>query len=136
MTSFSAEIIIRFSDIDGFGHVNHAKYLTYCEDHRTVMFNQMGEDTGSRLNMSGFSVVSIECHYRAAVYLEDEVVNVQCSVEKIGTTSVGLRYELSLSTRQVVVADMLTTIVLTENGKPRPVTPAERSWLQQFYSAA
>jgi acyl-CoA thioester hydrolase len=135
MASFSAEIPIRFSDIDGFGHVNHAKYLTYCEDHRTVMFNQMGKDTGSWLNMSGFSVITVECHYRAAVYLEDGSVKVECNVAKVGTTSVGLRYELSLSARQVAVASVLTTIVLTENGKPRAVTPIERSWLEQFRSA-
>jgi acyl-CoA thioester hydrolase len=130
VSAFTAEIPIRFSDIDGFDHVNHTKYLTYCEDHRTIMFTQMGEETGSWLNVSGFSVASLECQYRRPLELADRVVEVRGNVEKIGTSSVQLGYELLANGG--VVANVRTTIVLTEAMRPRPVTSSEREWLMKF----
>jgi acyl-CoA thioester hydrolase len=132
VNSYDASVPVRFSDIDGFGHVNHAKYLTYCEDHRTVMFTQMGEETGSWLLVSGFSVVKLECEYRAPLELADKAVDVRCSIEKLGTTSVILAYELIGHGN--VVATLKTTIVLTEGARPRPMSHAERSWFMQFQS--
>ena len=37
MSALTLRVPIRFSDIDAFNHVNHTRYLSYCEDHRMEM---------------------------------------------------------------------------------------------------
>lgn len=127
---YVADIPIRFSDIDGFGHVNHAKYLTFCEDHRTVMFGQMATESGADLLADGFSVVRLECDYRLPLVLADGSVRVTCVVVRLGRSSVGLRYDLELDDRQV--AQLRSVIVLTDEVGPRELTVDERQWLSRY----
>jgi acyl-CoA thioester hydrolase len=131
---YVALIPIRFSDCDSFGHVNHASYLTYCEDHRTEMFTVMGEECGSWLLKSGFVVVSVSCNYLRFLTLSDRKVEVACSVQNLGESSLRLHYVISSAGN--VVADISSTLVLTDGADPRPKTESERSWLSQFQDDA
>jgi len=129
MAGFIVPVPIRFSDIDCFGHVNHARYLTYCEDHRTVMFAKMGSDTGSWLLKTGFAIVWLECHFIRPILLDDRNVVVRCEVEALGTSSVRLCYQLE--TPGGCAARVRETLVLTAAG-PRALTDSERKWMSQF----
>jgi acyl-CoA thioester hydrolase len=130
MAGFVVAIPIRFSDIDSFGHVNHARYLTYCEDHRTVMFSKMGADTGSWLLKTGFAIVRLECSYLRPILLDDRNVDVQCTVEALGTSSIRLCYQLE--TGGQCAALVRTTLVLTCATGSRALTDSERKWMSQF----
>ena len=134
MEMFRSIIPIRFSDVDAFGHVNHTNFLTYCEDHRSVMFRQMGRECGSFLLDSGFSIVRIECDYLSPLLFVDHEVGVGCAIEAIGKSSIRLRYELEAKGRPI--AKVRTVIVLTDGGSARPVSTAERSWLARFLDEA
>jgi Predicted thioesterase len=130
MTAFVASVPIRYSDLDKFGHVNHARYLTYCEDHRTVMFTQMGAETGCWPLRTGFVVARIECDYRRPLALEDGTVEVAAVVDRLGRSSVGLTYEISAGGQPA--ATVRTTLVMTAEGAPRPLTDVEREWFGRY----
>jgi acyl-CoA thioester hydrolase len=132
MVGYTVRVQIRFSDLDVFGHVNHARYLTYCEDHRTVMFAQLGRDTGSWLLKTGIAVARIECSYLQPIRLDDEDVSIMCTVEALGTSSMRLYYELQ--TRDQLAAWVRTTLVLTAAGGARPITDSERTWMSRYLS--
>lgn len=121
---------IRFSDLDTFGHVNHAKYLTYCEDHRTVMFADLSRSCGSGLFDRGFVVARIECDYQRPMQLADREVEVACGVEAMGTASLTLRYDLATNGNRA--ASVRTVVVFTSNDRSRPLTESERSWLARY----
>jgi acyl-CoA thioester hydrolase len=130
VTGFVASIPIRYSDLDLFGHVNHARYLTYCEDHRTVMFTQMGKETGTWLLRTGFVVARIECDYRRPLTLDDGHVAVTAVVDRLGRSSVGLTYEISTAGQSA--ATVRTTLVMTADGAARPLTEVEREWFGRY----
>jgi acyl-CoA thioester hydrolase len=127
---FNALIPIRFSDFDPFGHVNHSVYLTYCEDHRTEMFNVMGQECGSWLLQSGFVVVSVSCQYLKALTRTDRNVEVDCSVLHLGNSSLKLHYLISSGSEPV--ADVVSTLVLTDGTGPRAMAENERAWLSSY----
>lgn len=128
--SFDVAIPIRFSDIDPFGHVNHTRYLTYCEDHRTHMLGAMGDECGSYLLRTGFVVAAVECVYHQHVRLDDADVMTRCTVVSLGRTSVRLRYELEVQGQ--CVASVASTLVLIDERGPRAITEIEREWLGRY----
>ncbi len=132
MTGYTVRVQIRFSDLDAFGHVNHVRYLTYCEDHRTAMFTQLGRDTGSWPLKTGVAVAQVECSYLKPIRLDDEDVSITCTVESLGTSSMRLYYELLA--RGQLAAWVRTTLVLTAVGVARPISDAERNWLSRYLS--
>lgn len=132
--TFIAHIPIRFSDCDQFGHVNHAKYLTYCEDHRSEMFNVMGQECGSWLLQSGFVVVSVSVRYLRPLTLLNHSVEIACTVQGFGESSMRLHYLISSDGDGV--ADVISTLVVTDGARPRLITADERSWLSLYLEEA
>ena len=63
------EIEIRWNDLDPFGHVNHAVFLTYLEEVRDEwLIGAMGGDT------MDYVVARVEIDYRRELTLEDDRV--------------------------------------------------------------
>ena len=64
------EIQIRFSDLDGYGHVNNAVYLSYCEIARTNCYSDIFYN--SIENKMWFILTSAELNYKKFLKLEDK----------------------------------------------------------------
>ena len=76
-------IRIRWRDVDNYGHVNNAVYLTYLEEAR----DRWVRDTlGPEVN---FVIVRVAIDYRRELSLEDEEVIVTCRGAGYGTSSIG-----------------------------------------------
>jgi len=88
---FSTPIELRFSDLDAYGHVNSAIYLTYLETARVKLF----ADSFRELTEQGiFTVVArAECEYRKPIFYGDHLI-VSVQVAKIGRSSFELEYRL------------------------------------------
>jgi len=90
--SFVIPISVRFSDVDGMGHVNNAVYATYFEIGRTVWFERV---LGRRsMEEVDFILARLEIDFLAPVNLEDEVL-LGLKVSTIGKTSWGFEYLLT-----------------------------------------
>ena len=85
-------VIIRFSDLDLFGHVNNAVYLTYYEEARVAYLNEV---VGYNYDWSreGVILARIEVDFLIPIHFKDEVF-IRTSCSRLGNKSFDLTYEL------------------------------------------
>ncbi len=104
-------IPVRWGDMDAFGHVNNAKYFTYCESARISYFQAIG--LGAEHNTApvyGPSVVTATCNFRRQVHYP---ANLEVGVRavKIGRTSFTLEYGIFLEDTADLLADGSSVVV-------------------------
>jgi acyl-CoA thioester hydrolase len=126
-------VAVRWSDEDGFGHVNNAAFLTYAEEGRDRMLTAvLGEDT-----VWDLVVVRVEIDYRAEVTHRDELVLLDTAVTGVGRSSV--RTAEVVRKRDGSVAAELSSVSVARDrgtGRSRPWTDAERAALSAGLAAA
>jgi acyl-CoA thioester hydrolase len=89
------EIVVRFADTDAMGHVNNAKYLTYCEIARIRYWTDI---TGVPIALGtegAESLILAEARitYRAPAF-HGEIVTVETRATRIGRSSFTLEHRL------------------------------------------
>lgn len=85
-------IEVRFRDLDNYGHVNNAVYLTYFEIARTKFYMKvMGMN---RLDELDFIIADTSCTYRSPATFEDHLL-VRVWLSSVGTTSFTCNYEVT-----------------------------------------
>ena len=97
---------VRFRDLDGFGHVNNAVYLTYLEEARNALLRQLG--LAERVAEIAMILARAEIDFRAQLEVGDEV-EIGVRPARLGTKSFDLEYELRAGAR--VVAEARTVLV-------------------------
>ena len=119
---------LRFRDVDAFGHVYHAEYLTLLDEARTRWFRE-----AVALDEPGAYVVArIEIDYVSSLVLHDAEVVATFAVERVGRSSVTLAETLSAPDGRVAARVRSVTVRhdLTA-GRSRPLTDAEKARLAQ-----
>ena len=119
---------LRFRDVDAFGHVYHAEYLTLLDEARTRWFREAVafDEPGA------YVVARIEIDYVSSLVLDDAEVLATFVVERVGATSVTLAETLSAPDGRV--AARVRSVTLRHDlaaGRPRPLTDAERGRLAE-----
>jgi len=123
MTDPEHWVPLRFRDVDSFGHVYHAEYLTLLDELRSRYFGTvLGLDRPSE-----FVVARLEIDYVSSLVLDDGAVRGSFQAERVGTTSLTLRETLQARDGRVV-ARARTVVVLRDpvTGGKRPLARAER----------
>ena len=119
---------LRFRDVDAFGHVYHAEYLTLLDEARTQWFRE-----AAALDEPGAYVVArIEIDYVSSLVLDDAEVVATFAVERVGTSSVTLAETLSAPDGRV--AARIRSVTVRHDlaaGRSRPLTDAEKDRLAQ-----
>ncbi len=93
---------VRFRDLDAFGHVNNAVYLTYFEMARCRYWIQLfGIQSFEEI---GFVVVRTECNYRMPVQF-GETIRVAARISELRNSSFVFEYEVAEEERGRLVAD-------------------------------
>lgn len=87
---YRVKIPIRFADIDAFGHVNNAIYLTYFEIARSSYWDEIIEWDWNEL---GIIIRSSSVEYLKPIILNDEVY-AYVRTSRIGNSSFDLDYAL------------------------------------------
>lgn len=120
-------IEIRWRDLDAYGHVNNAVYLTYLEEARDAWAQQI---LGTVTDTWDFVLVRVEIDYRAELTQADGAVLVRCQLESIGRSSVGTR-EVILKLDGTVSATAGSVIVPRDpaTGRSRRLNDEEREAL-------
>ncbi|ARK31649.1 acyl-CoA thioesterase [Halalkalibacter krulwichiae] len=90
---FSGEIKVRFSETDGFGHLNNTNAFVYFEEVRTDFFKHLGfMQKWTSLEYEAMIVVAdLQCDYIKQVHF-DERLTVSVKVNDIGRSSLDLHY--------------------------------------------
>jgi acyl-CoA thioester hydrolase len=80
----SKRIEIRWRDLDGFGHVNNAVFLTYLEEARDEFYTDLlASETVNRMVLRHTTV-----DFRRSLVQSDDHVDVTLRVLRLGTSSV------------------------------------------------
>jgi acyl-CoA thioester hydrolase len=89
------EIVVRFADTDAMGHVNNAKYLTYCEIARIRYWTDITGEPIALGTEGAESLILAEARitYRAPAF-HGEVVTVETRATRIGRSSFTLEHRL------------------------------------------
>jgi len=122
---YTNQQFVRWDDIDAFGHVNNAKYLTYIQEAR-FLWSPVLE----------MVVARAEVDYLVPIYQGGRSYDVNLWVEAIGTSSFNLSYEL-VGDNGVIHARVKTVQVAVsmETKKSRPLTDTEREFLNKYLKA-
>jgi acyl-CoA thioester hydrolase len=118
------EIEIRWRDLDPYGHVNHAVFLTYLEEVRDEwLVGAVGEDA------LGYVVARVEIDYRRELTQRDDSVIARIRLDSLGTSSVHTVEELAVPNGPVAADAKAVLVACDEEHRPRPLTEAERATL-------
>jgi acyl-CoA thioester hydrolase len=122
---YTGKQFIRWDDIDAFGHVNNAKYLTYIQEARFLW-----------APIVEMVVARAEVDYIAPIYEGGRFYDVNLWVEAIGNSSFTMGYEV-VGDNGVIHAKVKTVQVAVsmETKKSRPLTDSEREFLNEYLKA-
>jgi acyl-CoA thioester hydrolase len=121
-------IEIRWRDLDSYGHVNQAVYLTFAEEVLDDWFRgRLGRDAGT---IWDYVARRTTIDYRGELRLSDRVAVGSAELIALGTTSVTARVTLSAPDGRVATELELVVVAIDgQGGAPRPLTEAERAAL-------
>jgi acyl-CoA thioester hydrolase len=122
---YTGKQFVRWDDIDAFGHVNNAKYLTYIQEARFLW--------SSIIEMV---VARAEVDYMEPIYEGGRFYDVNLWVESIGNSSFTMAYEV-VGDNGVVHAKVKTVqvVISMETKKSRPLKDSEREFLNSYLKA-
>lgn len=123
---------LRFRDLDAFGHVYHAEYLTLLDEARTLWFARTLDldDPGA------YVVARLEIDYLSSLVLDDREVEVSFAVQRVGTSSLTLVETMRGRDGRVAARSRSVTVRRDlAAGRSRPLTDAERERAQAFGGA-
>jgi acyl-CoA thioester hydrolase len=117
-------IEVRWRDVDNYGHVNNAVYLTYLEEVRDEWLARTLRDEEA---VWDYVIARIEIDFRREVTQADDEVVASCRLERIGTSSVRTREQIH--TAAGTLAAEASAVVVARNretGEARPIAAHER----------
>ena len=128
MVPHEKRIAIRWRDLDSYGHVNQAVYLTFAEEVLDDWFRtRLGRDPGT---IWDYVARRTTIDYRGELRLEDREAVGSAELVRLGTTSVTAKVTLSAPGGRVATELELVVVVIDgRGGGPRPLTDDERSAL-------
>jgi acyl-CoA thioester hydrolase len=90
---------IRWRDLDAYGHVNNAVYLTYLEECR----DEWLERALAGLDSSTFVIARVAIDFRQLRLADDEIV-VRCGLDRLGRSSVTTSEEIRTTDADLVAS--------------------------------
>ena len=118
---FQNKQYVRWGDLDAFGHVNNATYLIYAQEARFAWSK-----------MIAMVVARAEVDFVAPIYTGDIYIDVEIWVNKIGTSSFGMTYEMKNGDELLAVVKTVQVTVSMDTKKSRPLNDAEREFLNKY----
>ena len=118
---FTNKQYVRWGDLDAFGHVNNSTYLIFAQEARYA-WSKMIE----------MVVARAEVDFIAPIYTGDIYIDVEILVNKIGTSSFGVTYEMKYENELLAVVKTVQVTVSMDTKKSRPLNDAEREFLNKY----
>ncbi|SDD20591.1 acyl-CoA thioesterase [Glycomyces harbinensis] len=131
MARFKVDVVLRWSDMDTFGHVNNNKFMVLLEEARVAMMFTAAEEAGLPGFRRGVVVARHEVDYLLPVTVPAEI-RVELWIERIGNSSFTFAYELTANDKLALRAKSVMVPYNVETQRPRRVTDAERAFLEQW----
>ena len=125
--TFTTSLSVRSSELDSFGHVNHAVYLSYFEQARFEALDAGGFDLEAlRAQGWGIHVVRVEVDYRREL-LMGQRIRIRTWLERWRKTSMIIAQQADRGEGTEVVADIRVVAVwIDPDGRPMRVPESAR----------
>ena len=126
-------ISVRWGDMDALGHVNNAKYFTYCESARMSYFEAIELWKFREHDRQGPALVTATCTFKQQVRYPAEL-DVGARVSEIRHRSFTLEYEIYRRGSDELVADGSSVIVWVdyEANQAIPLSDGLRAAIRRF----
>lgn len=133
MGAFVGEVALRWSDMDAFGHVNHANTVTLLEEARaSFLFTEAGRQ-GLLGLAEGMVVARIVIDYHAPLVYSAGTLQVRMTVRDLRSASFVIDYVAFASgSASVATAETLMVPYDLKSGRPRRITGDERAFLSEW----
>jgi acyl-CoA thioester hydrolase len=130
---YSADVPLRWSDMDAYGHVNNVQFLRLLEDARVIGFQEWFGQERSVLDQ-GVLVARHEIEYLAPLEFRHAPIAVDMWATRIGGASFDLAYEVRdpAQVGDTLYARAETTLVLYSfaDSSPRRLSATEMATLR------
>jgi acyl-CoA thioester hydrolase len=135
MKKFISKQFVRWDDLDAFGHVNNAKYLTYAQEARFLWATEEYSAAMRDSSLIEMVVARAEVDFISPIYDGGRFVDVIVTVGSIGNSSFKMLFEIS--DNGVVFAKVATVqvAVALDTKKSRPLNDTERKFLELYLEA-
>jgi acyl-CoA thioester hydrolase len=122
-------IEIRWRDVDAYGHVNNAVFLTYLEEARDEWLERA---LGAEGDAWDYVIARIEVDFRRELTLEDDRIVSRCALHSLGSSSIRTREELrTLGGEVAAEAEAVLVARDRETRRSRPLSARERAALER-----
>lgn len=126
---------VRWNDLDAFGHVNNANYLTYVQESRADFTWWSRKRAGEKPLLADMVVARAEVDFLEPIYDGGFDLDVEIWVTKIGNASFDLAYQMSSNGKIHANAKTVQVAVSMETKKSRPLNDIEREYLGRYLEA-
>ncbi|MFD0560366.1 acyl-CoA thioester hydrolase [Stackebrandtia endophytica] len=129
MARYHFDCPLRWSDMDAFGHVNNARFLTLYEEARVALMFTAAKESGTDSFESGVVIARHEIDYLRPVDHGNKVY-IEMWVEEIRNSSFTMAYELFANG---VVASRARSVLVPYDlaaGRSRRINDVEREYLE------
>ena len=126
---------VRWNDLDAFGHVNNANYLTYVQESRADFTWWSRKRAGVKPLLADMVVARAEVDFLEPIYEGGFDLDVEIWVTKIGNASFDLAYQMSSNGNIHANAKTVQVAVSMETKKSRPLNDIEREYLGRYLEA-
>lgn len=135
--AFVAEVPLRWSDMDAFGHVNHAKTVTLLEQARVAFLFTEAERQGLFGMSGGMVVARVVIDYHAPVVYQEGSLRVRMTVRDLRAASFLIDYQAHAGgSAAVATAETLMVPYDLHSARPRRLTAEERDFLGKWRAAS
>jgi acyl-CoA thioester hydrolase len=131
---FVYDVALRWSDMDAYGHVNNARFLTIYEEARVAMFFVGARSHGLGSFEEGIVIARHEIDYLRPVDYGDPV-RVEMWISQLRAAAFTVSYELFDNDALASRAKSVCVPYNLEQGYPRRLTEVERDFLEPYVEA-
>jgi len=118
---YQSKQYVRWDDLDAFGHVNNAVYLTYAQEARFAWSDILE-----------MVVARAEVDFIAPIYDGDTFLDIELWVSAIGNSSFTMTYELKMKGEVVARVKTVQVTVDMSTKKSSPISDEQRAFLTKY----
>lgn len=133
--AFTATVPVRWSDMDAFGHINHARMVTLMEEARIEWLLSAGEEYQPLIKSA--MIVHVDIRYQSQLRHDDSPLRVGMWIKKFRSVDFTIGYEIRANdaapdSKPACVAATQMAVVDIEAHTLRRLTPLEKDYLGQW----
>lgn len=135
---YEVSVPVRWSDMDVFAHINHARMVTLLEEARIPWL--FYDDKPTFAMRKGCLVADLHVKYQGQIRHDESPIRVTMFVEKLRAVDFTVGYEVrphgaAPDSKPSVIASTQLVSFDIDTQRPRRMTPEEKAYLQSFVRA-